>query len=969
MGRFLEIQALREGLGHAKKGTSRAFLLTAQGGMGKTRLLRWLEQEARRQGFQVLWGNGLKEAVAPFFVFEQIFAGRRVAAAESPVKSAWSERGASAAPFQLLEEERPRRLRQLVASVPADHPLLVVSRDSPAALRERGGGLPSGTSTLWITRMEGEGRLSPGNLDGLGESASRHFHARSGSVVALDGLEYLCSQSSFPPVLRLMQFLRDIAQETDGHLLVSVNPAAFEKREISLLEADAEVERPSPPPPSDGGPLAAGAETATATLLRYLRQIEAMATGAPQLVVVDDLHWADPQSGVAFQFLARNVRGLPVLLVGAAREEEISHEPDDQGVSTFDRLRGLEDAGSLTRLALTPFDLAEGRTLAGEVLGLPLRTSGSDGEELKELLRRTGGNPYFLQESLLELREHGWLRLQGGTYEFHRAPGTRDLSSEVPTSLRRLVLQRLAVLDKEERALLDVAAVTGSEFTLPPVANVLGISVDDLQPRVRDLEARRRLVEAVSADQQAWSFSHPLVWEVAITEISPAARRRHAIALLGWWEEHRPEDMGALARLAHEAGDPVRGLPWIRQALDTALLSSAPEAASTYLGWLQELRRRREAPTEPGPLLEELHEARRLARLGGSRYARRFVEEVLGEKLPVELRWEASYSLAVVVAPSDGAEAREVLGRLQQELAAASTPVPPRLRHAVDSLAAELMIQEGKSAEALQLDQRILAAPEKEMDPEVRTRSMVTAIWCHSSLGERDLAESLLARGKQQSRDQPAALAQFLHIEVVMAVAHGGDYERAIGAAHAAAEIYRHTGQLLQSGINDFNAAEILVEHGRTDEAEVLARSLLDLGRKFDLARIRCSGNFILAQVGEKRKQWKEALALAEEAMRDAQLLKRLDDLWDCRTLTAHLQGESGDLSSAIEGYESLDREGVLRQLPRAVEVLPELSDYLYRTGRKEKAQETGARALEAAQRLGNKEAEEKVRRAMASRP
>jgi hypothetical protein len=968
VGRSAEVRALHQALRRAKDGQSSSFLLVAQGGMGKTRLLRWLEHEARREGFQVLWGNGLKEAVAPFFVFEQILSSRRGGSAIAAVPGpTWQERAASLPSFQLFEEDRPRRLRQLLATVPSDRALLLASRDSPATLRDRGGGLPRHASSIWITRMEGEGKLSPANLDGLGEAVSRHLQAHPGSIVGVDGLEYLCSQNSFPPVLRLLQFLRDVAQDTEGHLLVSANPAAFEKREVSLLEAEAEVDRAPSAATVEPSAIPSGPETSSATLLRYLQQVETLCRASPLLVVVDDLHWADAQSSVAFQFLVRNVRDLPVLLVGAAREEEISHEADDQGISAFDRLRGLEGDGLLSRLALSPFGPEEGRSLAAQVLGGPLLDGPAEEEEIRELLKRTGGNPYFLQETLLQLREHGWIQPHGRGFEFRRPGGAKDLTTEVPTSLRRLVLQRLALLSREERALLDTAAVTGSEFPLEPVASVLGTSSAEALGRLRDLERRRRLIESIAPDGSAWSFSHPLVWEVAISEMSPTSRRRDAQALLGWWEEHRGEDISGLARLAHEAGDPVRGIPWIRQALAEALAAVAPEAAATYLLWLQELRQRAGGSAEPGRVLEELAGARRLSRQGGNRNARRFIEGMLGDRLSPELRWEATYSLAFVVDPVDAVEAPQILEKLRSELAHPEVPVPPRLGHAVNVLWADMLIHDGKDLEALPILRSALDAPEADVDPDVRVRALTLSIWSHNALAHRKEVEELLERGKRISRSDPSLMAQLLHMEAIVVGSQGGSLYRATQAARGAAAAYRKTGLLLQAGVNDFNAAEFLVEENHPDEAEEIGRDLLDSGRKFDIPRLRCSGAFILARVAGKRQQWKEALALAEESMRDAVLTKRRDDIFDCRLLFAVLRGESGDLGPAIDQFDEIDRAGFFSHLPRAVESLPIFADFLARAGQKDRARQVATRALAAATQTGNQDAEAKIRARLAS--
>lgn len=938
--------------------------------MGKTRLLRWLEREAQGQGFQVLWGNGLKEAVAPFFVFEQIFRkGSGSGPGGTPRGSRATVRSEALPAFLLYEEERPRQLRQTLIDLSPSVPILLASRDSPSTLRDRGLRTGEGCSTLWITRMEGEGRVSPGDLDVIGERISQHLRGHPGSVVALDGLEYLCSQSSFSPVLRLLQFVRDVAQETDGHLLVSANPSAFDKREISLIEADAEVERPSLGGAPEAASKASGAETASETLLRYLRQLEGMARQGPQLLVVDDLHWADAQSGLAFQFLARNSRDLPVVLVGGAREEEISHQADDQGFSLSDRMKGLETEGRLERLPLSPFGMAEARELARDVLKAPLGTGHREEEALRELLRRTGGNPYFLQETLLQLWEDG--ALQEGEQGLHFLPsrGARDMVAGVPTSLRRLVLQRFATLSREERVLLDTSAVAGSEFTLEPIAGVRGLPLGEARSALRALALRRRLVEETGADGTAWSFSHPLVWEVLIAEMSLTSRRQYASSLLTWWEEHRPDDIPALARLAHEAGDSVRGLPWVREALSNALSSFAPEAAATYLGWMRDLRWGGGERANRDRVMEELRAARTLARSGGARDGRRIIEGILGEGLPEELAWEARYSLAVAMDVLDSEESYRIVRALHHELSRKGPQVPVSVRLEVNSALAEHLSRHGKPAEALALIQPVLAASQADMEADVWFRSTVHAVWVLNSLGKRAEAQELLEKAKRSTDSDPRNMVAVQNCISIMAISQGTDPEAGIASSKESARLYRLQGAMLSAGIADYNAAEIMIDIGRYEEAEATARELLEIGRKFDLLRLRCSGNFLLARAEQRRGRWKEALPIAEQALREAEESQRVDDVHDCRLLLIDLRGEAGEIDRALEEFDALEREGAFSSMPRVCDNFPIRAALFLKKGETERAREMAQRALHAAEQLGNAKVDARMRKFLAALP
>ncbi len=90
-----------------------------------------------------------------------------------------------------------------------------------------------------------------------------------------------------------------------------------------LAATSAEVTATREPPGLD--PLGASAQLAL--FEEVLDTLERAAVPSGLLVVIEDLHWADPSSLGLFEFLSRNLRGMPVALVGTVRTDE----PDDAG--------------------------------------------------------------------------------------------------------------------------------------------------------------------------------------------------------------------------------------------------------------------------------------------------------------------------------------------------------------------------------------------------------------------------------------------------------------------------------------------------------------------------------------------------------------------------------------------------------------------------------------------------------------
>jgi DNA-binding CsgD family transcriptional regulator/tetratricopeptide (TPR) repeat protein len=153
-------------------------------------------------------------------------------------------------------------------------------------------------------------------------------------------------------------------------------------------------------------------------LLRHVMEESAL-----DILVVEDVHWADEATIDLLRFLGRRVRNATALLIASYR---------DEGLATDHPLRlALGDLAGpwTTRVKLEPLS-------AGSVR----RMSAASGLDAAELYRLTGGNPFFVTEVL-----------QAGM-------------PEVPAAARDAVLARTARLSARARDLLDIAALIGNRI-------------------------------------------------------------------------------------------------------------------------------------------------------------------------------------------------------------------------------------------------------------------------------------------------------------------------------------------------------------------------------------------------------------------------------------------------------------------------------------------------------------------------
>jgi DNA-binding CsgD family transcriptional regulator len=240
------------------------------------------------------------------------------------------------------------------------------------------------------------------------------------------------------------------------------------------------------------GPDRLGASAQLGLFEEVLDTLEYAAVPSGLLVVIEDLHWADPSSRGLFEFLSRNLRGAAVALVGTVRTDE----PDDAGFLAW--LAEVQRAPRAIRVDLEPFGRGELAELLAGVLGQP-----PSAELAGQVYERSGGNA-FLAEELVAAGERGVL---------------------VPATVQSLVLARIAGLTEPARNLLQLAAVAGVRVGHGLLAAAGDLGDDVVLAAARELAENHLLVADRSGD--GYTFRHALTREAVYDDLLPGERQRH----------------------------------------------------------------------------------------------------------------------------------------------------------------------------------------------------------------------------------------------------------------------------------------------------------------------------------------------------------------------------------------------------------------------------------------------------------
>jgi hypothetical protein len=246
-------------------------------------------------------------------------------------------------------------------------------------------------------------------------------------------------------------------------------------------------------------PLEKPEELAEATL----GWVKGLSQRMPLLWLLDDIHWADPQTLEVFNHCIRNLGDARVLCLSTFRNDETP-----PGSPVWNALEeGIAEA--LTLGPLTP-------PAQAQLLTAMLQHHDISDAFAAALYGATGGNAFFLTEALRALLEDGALTRRAGRWSF---PADATALSQL-TSVEATVKRRLTHLSREARRLAGVAAVLGRHQNLPMLQAVAEQDEDELFKALDELVERQFLQK----EEQGFVFPHDRVREALYERLDAHVR-------------------------------------------------------------------------------------------------------------------------------------------------------------------------------------------------------------------------------------------------------------------------------------------------------------------------------------------------------------------------------------------------------------------------------------------------------------
>jgi len=645
--------------------------------------------------------------------------------------------------------------------------------------------------------------LLVGGEAGIGKTRFSEAAAEAAQAAGILVLRGACVRlgSGELPYAPISAALRDMARELD-----QADLAAVVGDGDRVLERIADIgPRPrrrttAPEPP----------EAARGRLLRALHGVFRRLSGLrPVLLVAEDLHWADSASLDALAFLIQSLRDARVGLLLTFRSDELHRRHPLRAW-----LGEVERTGSVERIELGPLDKDETRELIAAVRG------GAPALEfVDEIHARADGNPLFIEELLA-------------------VEGPAGIGA-LTTSLRDILLARVASVPEEAQPILRVAAAAGRRIDIRLLAEVSGLAPDVLDASLEAAVGRGVLVRELDRLGDRLAFRHALIQEVIYDSLLPGERihwhRALAQALASRLAAGHSDGPGPWAELA-DHWDAAHDEP---RAFDAAL-HAAEEAAHAYAfaAALAQFRRALtgwEVIADPAAIagfdrIELLSRAAEVAWLSGGDQVP-LLREAIAEAdrgndgaRGAMLRGRLGYALWVTGEP--------IAARRAYEEAVARLPLAPATSERAWILArlGQALMLEANHRESLRFTDAAIAMARDAGDRRIEAHALNTLAATQSELGLGSQAIETIQRALEMALDlgEPDEVGRaYLNATEILATC--GLDRRAMELVRQGIDRTTAMGlTIAYSRLIGVHGAAIAYDLGRWDEAAELAAPIVD---------------------------------------------------------------------------------------------------------------------------------------------
>jgi DNA-binding winged helix-turn-helix (wHTH) protein/tetratricopeptide (TPR) repeat protein len=346
-------------------------------------------------------------------------------------------------------------------------------------------------------------------------------------------------------------------------------------------------------------------ETVGATKERMLREIVdalgALASAAPIVLHLEDLHWADPLSIDLLRRLCQDAGTQRLLVTGTFRPEDV-----ERGNRPFKNLllemHAHNQCEEMALGLLTREDLAT-------YLDTRFAPNRFEPELAALIHRKTEGQPLFATSLVQLLVERGEIARVSDYWILTRLPCELDL--EAPVNVCKMIRKKIEALDSEDRRAMEYASIQGEEFTSVLLAALLHMDDLALEERLDRLDKIHRLIQAMGEDElpdgtltTRYRFAHVLYQNALYKDLVNKRRvqlhRQTGDLMIRHYNDHAPRFATQLAMHFERGRNFGRTVEFLIHAGDNASQIHANENAAEHysraLAFIPRLPSEQQAP-------------------------------------------------------------------------------------------------------------------------------------------------------------------------------------------------------------------------------------------------------------------------------------------------------------------------------------------------------------------------------------
>jgi len=289
---------------------------------------------------------------------------------------------------------------------------------------------------------------------------------------------------------------------------------------------------------------------------------------APLVLVMEDFHWADTSTIELMVPLFRLAETQRILFVNVFRPDH--KETGGRVIETIKERLPVY----YVEIELEPLDEGMSEALITNMLNI----KGIHHAVIGQIVERSGGNPFFIEEVVQSIIDEGAVALKNGAFEVTDKIG----EIAVPHTINDVLMARIDRLEEKTRNLVKIASVIGRNFFYRVLVDVAS-TIEDIDGRLSHLKDVQLIRERRRMDEVEYLFKHALVQEAAYESIIHRKRKELHLSVARSIERvfgnRLNEFYGMLAYHYSKAEDMEKSEEYLIKAGEEALKSSASNEA------------------------------------------------------------------------------------------------------------------------------------------------------------------------------------------------------------------------------------------------------------------------------------------------------------------------------------------------------------------------------------------------------